>query len=134
MNTQSGYVLAFDPATEDVNTLPGKVVELLESQYYWECEISDYQRNIANTTPDQYVKESLEYVKLVRTEVAKERAEEIQREIKQLSKEINDGAKAWEDGDDPFEMAGCDPSDQYCKSMEIEELEKELNTLFVQAD
>jgi hypothetical protein len=31
-------------------------------------------------------------------------------------------------------MASCDPSDQYCKGEEIEELQKELNTLFVQAN
>lgn len=134
METQTGFVLVFDPATEDVNTLPEKVVELMESRCHWDCEISDYKRNIANTTPDQYVKETLEYVKLVRTSADEARVEEINREIKQLSKEINDGAQAWEDGTDPFEMAGCDPSDQFCKSMEIEELEAELETLLVKAN
>lgn len=133
MDTQTGFVLVFDPAKDDVNTLPEKVIELMESRYHWECEVNDYRRNIQNTTPDQYVKESLEYVKLVRTSADEGRVEEIMDQIKTLKREIQAGSDAWEEGEDECAMAECDPSDQYCKGEEIDELQQELNNLFVTA-
>jgi hypothetical protein len=133
MNTQTGFVLVFDPAKDDVTTLPEKAVALMEERCHWECEVSDYQRNIKNTTPDQYAKETLEYVKLVRTEADKGRVDEIQDEIKTLRRDIQAGSDAWEEGEDECAMAECDPSDQFCKGMAIEELENELNKLLVTA-
>lgn len=134
MDSQSGYMLVFDPAKDDLNTLPEKVVDLLERRYFWQCDIDDFQRRVEKATPDQYVEISLDYVKLVRTSADESRVDEINDEIKSLNREIQAGSDAWEEGGDPDAMASCDPSDQYCKGEEVEELKKELSTLFVQAN
>lgn len=56
------------------------------------------------------------------------------RAIDELKAEIDAGEKAWEAGDDPFEMAGCDPSDQYVKGEQIDEHRKTLMELADELD
>jgi hypothetical protein len=59
---------------------------------------------------------------------------EIVREIQDLKDEISSGEKAWEEGSDPFEMAGCDPSDQFVKGEQISELRSKLFELADELD
>jgi hypothetical protein len=132
MSTRNDIILVFNPETEDVNTLPEKVIAIMEEKYAFDFEIEDYQLDIRNSTPDQYINKTLEYVQLVRTDTDRNRLEEILSEIKSLLAEIQAGFDAWEEGEDECAMAECDPSDQFCKEMEIEALEKEMKTLLVQ--
>lgn len=56
------------------------------------------------------------------------------REIQELKDDISAGEKAWDEGSDPFEMAGCDPSDQFVKGEQISELRSKLFALADELD
>lgn len=122
--------VAFNPDTDDLETLPGLVMNALEDTWS-DYQIPTFIREIQQAEPEDYLEVACTYVTLVTNALNISRIEVIRSEIKSLSAEISHGSQAWEDGEDACAMAECDPSDQYCKSMEIDELQKELNALLV---
>ena len=114
----------------DLGELTQDIIKALEDSWH-DYQVPTFTREIEQVKPEDYVAVASEYVTLVKSMNDVFRIEEIRREIKSLSSDISRGSKAWEDGDDECAMAECDPSDQYCKSMEIDELQIELNTLLV---
>jgi len=57
------------------------------------------------------------------------RIDEIKDRILEINRKIDDGVRTWDLGEDPFEMAACDPSDIYMLERERDELEEELAAL-----
>ena len=126
--------VTFDPATDDISDLPGRVIKMFEESFYHEYQIPDFTREITRAKPEDYISIINQYdITVVRKIADAMRVVEIKRQVKELNEEIKHGSDAWEEGTDECSMAECDPSDQYCKSMEIEELAKELNTLVVKS-
>ena len=122
----------FDPATEDIKDLPARIITALESSCDYEYLLPSFTRQISHVDCKDYLEIVSEYdITIVRKIGGDRRVVEIQQLIQDLTGDIKHGSEAWEEGTDECSMAECDPSDQYCKSMEIEELKKELKTLIV---
>ncbi len=125
--------VAFDPAKDDIATLPALVVTALNDSWN-DFQVASFTREIGQTNPTSHVKIAGEYDTLVYDLHKVWRIEAIRKDIKELHDSISHGVQAWEDGEDECAMAECDPSDQYCKGEEIEELQNELKTLLVPND
>ena len=116
-----------DPATDDINELPARILDIAGDYL-----LPSFTSQMSRAKPEDFLSIARDYdITFIRQLKDERRVEEIWDEIKDLTRAIKHGSEAWEEGTDECSMAECDPSDQYCKSMEIEELEKELKTLIV---
>lgn len=71
------------------------------------------------------VEQAIEILETMRSEL---------REVAALEERVAAGESAWQEGTDPFEMAGCDPAAQFVISQEIDKRMENVRALAGELD